>query len=132
MNDATDSPDEALVQEVADVLRMTTSDSTLPEELQRDARAVLAHLADRLIPADAEEREEWGVTWERPNGEAGDYEYETEIEARTMARQVILARDSQPNIGIGAPTISRRTVRTWEKADGSTGMVGGPWVEAAG
>jgi hypothetical protein len=73
--------------------------------------AVLAHLADRLIPADAEEREEWN--------------------SRTPA-------DPEPAVNIGEEHAHRRTAWWVERGCPATTVkrtvrtLVGPWVEVEG
>jgi hypothetical protein len=119
-----DGPDEALVAELVSVIEDSYGWGSVyfsdrPEDFEQQvARAVLAHLADRLIPADAEEREEWG--W-------SDHD---DPERRYLADEAMVMR--MVTGGFMGMTGWRRTVRTWKTPDGSTGTLVGPWVEVEG
>jgi hypothetical protein len=131
--------DEALVEEVAQVAADSARDMTIGEVLAesgddrhlRAARAVLAHLADRLIPADAEEREEWGVHYANAGRFVENVPDKTTVQAdeETARATVAFILDETPSWG---PGLRRRTVRTWKTPDGSTGTLVGPWVEVEG
>jgi hypothetical protein len=132
MSENATGPDEALVESLLPLIHLPTDDPWTKHEKSAyhhaggwregfeaarrvRTRAVLAHVADQLIPADAEEREEWGRRW--PSGDENVLGADEAVARLMTSRSVVLLR---------------RTVRTWATPDGSAGTLVGPWVEVEG